>query len=181
MPTNQEINRHLKTIAKEAGIDKTVTFHGLRHITFSYPLKTRNLQILSAWQVTIRKLASFSILQCSALIKRTLFSCAKVVFFSLITKTIPLKNGENRTSKYNFYHPSILKVMWYSTDNSQCLFYPDNRDSIYHFNDKMSFVCAYTFLQSTIQVIMYRFIVTHIDFSTEIVQYWMAVSNILIF
>ena len=79
-----------------------------------------------------------------------------------------------------FYHPSILKVMWYSTDNSQCLFYPGNRDSIYHFNDKMSFVCAYTFLQSTIQVIMYRFIVTHIDFSIEIVRYWMADSYILI-
>ena len=28
---NQEINRHLKTIAKEAGIDKTVTFHCARH------------------------------------------------------------------------------------------------------------------------------------------------------
>ena len=31
MTTNQEINRHLKTIAKEAGIDKTVTFHCARH------------------------------------------------------------------------------------------------------------------------------------------------------
>ena len=31
MPTNQEINRHLKTIAKEAGLDKTVTFHCARH------------------------------------------------------------------------------------------------------------------------------------------------------
>lgn len=35
----------------------------------------------------------------------------------------------------------------------------------------MSFVYAYTLLQLTIQVIMYRFIVTHIDFSIEIVLY----------
>lgn len=41
----------------------------------------------------------------SALIKRTLSSCTKVVFFSLITKTVPLKNGENRTFKYNFVIP----------------------------------------------------------------------------
>lgn len=152
-----------------------------RHITFSYQLKTRNLQILSAWQVTIWKPASFSILQCSALIKRTLSSCTKVVFFSLITKTIPMKNGENRTYKYNFYHPSILKVMWYSADNSRCLFYPGDRDSIYHFNDKMSFKYTYTLLQLTIQAILYKFIVAHIDFSTDIMRYRMAVSNILIF
>lgn len=31
MPTNQEVNRHLKTIANEAGIEKNVTFHMARH------------------------------------------------------------------------------------------------------------------------------------------------------
>ena len=41
---------------------------------------------------------SFYILQCSALIKRTLFSFAKVTFSALIAKTIPLKNRENQTS-----------------------------------------------------------------------------------
>jgi len=45
----------------------------------------------------------------------------------------------------------------------------------------MSFVCAYTLLQLTIQAILYRFIVTYIDFSIEIVLYCMAVSNIHIF
>ena len=36
----------------------------------------------------------------SALIKRTLFSFAKVVFLSLITKVIPLKNRENQISSH---------------------------------------------------------------------------------
>mgnify|MGYP000045038976 FL=1 len=38
----------LKAWIKKAGIQKHITFHLARHITFSYPLKTRNLQILSA-------------------------------------------------------------------------------------------------------------------------------------
>lgn len=41
-------NRILKRIAVEVGIDKAVTYHMLRHITFSYSLKTRDLQRLSA-------------------------------------------------------------------------------------------------------------------------------------
>ena len=49
-------------------------------------------------QVTIWKPAGFSILQCSASIKRTLLSFAKVVFFSFIAKVIPLKNRVNQTS-----------------------------------------------------------------------------------
>ena len=48
--------------------------------------------------VPLWKPAGFSILQCSALIKRTLLSFAKVVFFFLIAKAIPLKNRENQTS-----------------------------------------------------------------------------------
>lgn len=47
MPTNQEVNRHLKTIADEAGIEKKVTFHMARHtfattITLSHgiPIET---------------------------------------------------------------------------------------------------------------------------------------------
>ena len=48
MPTNQEINRHLKTIAKEAGIDKTVTFHVARHGEFSFLLKFKYLQFFAA-------------------------------------------------------------------------------------------------------------------------------------
>ena len=38
----------LKELADICGIKKTLTTHVGRHITFSYPLKTRNLQILSA-------------------------------------------------------------------------------------------------------------------------------------
>ena len=51
--TLTHINRHLKTIAKEAGIDKTVTFHCARYCTFSYSLKMKNLQDLFFRQVTI--------------------------------------------------------------------------------------------------------------------------------
>lgn len=42
------IEKHLGIWSKTAGINKHITFHLARHITFSYPLKTRNLQILSA-------------------------------------------------------------------------------------------------------------------------------------
>jgi len=51
--TLTQINRHLKTIAKEAGLDKTVTFHCARYCTFSYSLKMKNLQDLFFRQVTI--------------------------------------------------------------------------------------------------------------------------------
>ena len=42
------ISRPLKVWIEASGIKKHITFHCGRHITFSYPLKTRNLQILSA-------------------------------------------------------------------------------------------------------------------------------------
>lgn len=42
------VNKRIKKIAKRCGIEKTVSFHCSRHITFSYSLKTRNLQRLSA-------------------------------------------------------------------------------------------------------------------------------------
>ena len=77
--SNQKLNSYLKEIADLCGIKKNITFHLARHITLSKP-------------------AGFSILQCSASIKRTLFSFAKVVFFFLIAKVIPLKNRENQTS-----------------------------------------------------------------------------------
>ena len=98
VPCNQKMNSYLKEIADLCLIKKNLTTHCSRHINSSYLLKTKNLQRLSAWQVTIWKPASFSILQCSASIKRTLFSFAKVVFFSFIAKVIPLKNRENQTS-----------------------------------------------------------------------------------
>ena len=41
-------NKALAQWLGAAGITRDVTFHTVRHITFSYPLKTRNLQILSA-------------------------------------------------------------------------------------------------------------------------------------
>ena len=99
--SNQKMNDYLKEIATVCGINKKITYHVARHITFSYSLKTRNLQRLSAWQVTIWKPAGFSILQCSASIKRTLLSFAKVVFFSLTAKTIPLKNEEITLHQHN--------------------------------------------------------------------------------
>lgn len=41
-------NEILPKWAKDAGINKHITFHVSRHIKSSYPLKTRNLQRLSA-------------------------------------------------------------------------------------------------------------------------------------
>ncbi len=46
--SNQKLNSYLKEIADVCGIKKNLTFHCARHITFSYSLKTRNLQRLSA-------------------------------------------------------------------------------------------------------------------------------------
>ena len=43
-----DINKYLKDIAILCDIKKRITFHCGRHITFSYSLKTRNLQRLSA-------------------------------------------------------------------------------------------------------------------------------------
>lgn len=98
LPSYESCCKSVKRWVKRAGIDKHISWHCARHITLSYSLKTRDLQRLSAWQVTIWKPAGFSILQCSASIKRTLFSFAKVVFFSFIAKVIPLKNRVNQTS-----------------------------------------------------------------------------------
>lgn len=42
------INKILQKWAKDAGIIKHISFHCLRHINSSYPLKTKNLQRLSA-------------------------------------------------------------------------------------------------------------------------------------
>ena len=46
--SNQKPNSYLKEIADLCGINKNITFHLARHINSSYPLKTRNLQRLSA-------------------------------------------------------------------------------------------------------------------------------------
>lgn len=43
-----DINKYLKDIAILCDIKKRITFHQRRHITFSYSVKTRNLQRLSA-------------------------------------------------------------------------------------------------------------------------------------
>ena len=43
-----DVNKYLKDIAILCGIEKRITFHTARHIAFSYSLKTRNLQRLSA-------------------------------------------------------------------------------------------------------------------------------------
>ena len=48
LPDNSYIDKLLKIWAKDAGITKNLTFHVRRHITFSYPLKTRYLQKLPA-------------------------------------------------------------------------------------------------------------------------------------
>jgi hypothetical protein len=42
------IEKHLGIWSKTAGINKHITFHVARHITFSYPLKTRDLQKMLA-------------------------------------------------------------------------------------------------------------------------------------
>ena len=46
--SNQKMNDYLKEIATVCGINKKITYHLARHIKSSYPLKTKNLQILSA-------------------------------------------------------------------------------------------------------------------------------------
>ena len=48
MPSNQKMNAYLKELADICGIRKNLTYHLARHINSSYPLKTRNLQRLSA-------------------------------------------------------------------------------------------------------------------------------------
>lgn len=48
MYSNNELNRTLKRIAAICGIERKLVFHCGRHITFSYSLKTRDLQRLSA-------------------------------------------------------------------------------------------------------------------------------------
>ena len=48
MMSNAQYNLRLKVLADYAGIDKVLTSHAARHINSSYPLKTRNLQRLSA-------------------------------------------------------------------------------------------------------------------------------------
>lgn len=47
VPANQAINRYLKEIAKEAGIDKKITFHMSNHISVYYSLKIRQLHQFS--------------------------------------------------------------------------------------------------------------------------------------
>ena len=42
------VNKRIKAVAKKCGIEKPISFHAARHINSSYPLKTRNLQRLSA-------------------------------------------------------------------------------------------------------------------------------------
>ena len=48
LPDPSWINRPVKKWVEAAGITKHITFHCGRHITFSYSLKTRDLQRLSA-------------------------------------------------------------------------------------------------------------------------------------
>ena len=45
---NSDVNKYLAQIAGMARIKKHITYHTARHITFSYSLKTRDLQRLSA-------------------------------------------------------------------------------------------------------------------------------------
>ena len=42
------VNKRIKAVAKRCGIEKPISFHLRRHINSSYPLKTRDLQRLSA-------------------------------------------------------------------------------------------------------------------------------------
>lgn len=46
--SNSEVNKSLSVIIGMTRIKKHITYHHLRHITFSYPLKTRYLQKLPA-------------------------------------------------------------------------------------------------------------------------------------
>lgn len=48
IPSNQKMNEFLKEIATLCRVNKRLTVHVARHITFSYSLKTRDLQRLSA-------------------------------------------------------------------------------------------------------------------------------------
>lgn len=48
LPHVSTVEKFLPIWAKDAGINKHITFHVSRHIKSSYPLKTRNLQRLSA-------------------------------------------------------------------------------------------------------------------------------------
>ena len=48
LPSRMTTNKILRQWVEKADIDKKITYHMPRHITFSYSLKTRNLQRLSA-------------------------------------------------------------------------------------------------------------------------------------
>lgn len=48
VPSNQKMNAYLKELATLCGVAKNLTTHCARHINSSYPLKTRDLQRLSA-------------------------------------------------------------------------------------------------------------------------------------
>ena len=68
LPSQMTCLKALKCWTEKAGIIKHITWHAARHVNSSYSLKIKDLQSLSAWQVTTWKPASFCILQCSALI-----------------------------------------------------------------------------------------------------------------
>ncbi|MDR2979165.1 MAG: site-specific integrase, partial [Bacteroidales bacterium] len=59
---NPYMNRTLKLIAKECGIDKPISFHTARHSILSFRLKTSELQARNFRQVTIKKRANFRLL-----------------------------------------------------------------------------------------------------------------------
>lgn len=46
--SNQKLNSYLKEIADLCGINKNITFHGLRHKGFPFLLKFNSLQNISA-------------------------------------------------------------------------------------------------------------------------------------
>ena len=101
-------NNHVKKLVKAVGIEKKVSFHCTRHLQSSFLLKTKDLQKVAVWWLTIRKRAKFHIFHLLALNQKNAFLYCKV--------NSNLSKLQNNTLKNKEKHPKIWskyeKLFW---------------------------------------------------------------------